>query len=136
MLFVYGTLRRGAPMHGLLEGRVQLVGPALAAGRLLDLGDYPGFVAAASRDDRVVGELYSLHADQGGALLASLDRYEGPRFQRERAVVEGPEGEVAAWLYRYCGPVLDRPVIPGGDFLRTAGAADRCFEDPRGKSVG
>ena len=34
-LFAYGTLRRGAPMHQLVEGRATWLGPATAAGRLV-----------------------------------------------------------------------------------------------------
>ena len=39
-LFAYGTLRRGAPMHGLLEGRTDWIGFASVAGSLVDLGAF------------------------------------------------------------------------------------------------
>src|SRR5207247_1781695 len=45
-LFAYGTLRRGASMYRLLEGRTTWIGSARAAGRLLDLGAFPGLVPA------------------------------------------------------------------------------------------
>ena len=51
MLFAYGTLRRGAPMHGLIDGRARWVGPASASGRLIDLGAFPGLVPADAPGD-------------------------------------------------------------------------------------
>src|SRR5258705_12669118 len=47
ILFAYGTLRRGAPMHGLLEGRTRWIGPASVAGRPPGLPAGPGLVAPA-----------------------------------------------------------------------------------------
>lgn len=124
-LFVYGTLRSGAPMHALLEGRARREGPARAPGRLVDLGDYPGLVAPGRAGDRVVGEIYVLAAAEQDAVLDSLDRYEGPRFRRERDLVEGPAGPVHAWLYRYRGDWTGRPVIRGGDYLGAGASARR-----------
>lgn len=59
-LFVYGTLRRGAPMHALIASDARLVGPATLAGRLYDLGAYPAFTDRESKRDVVRGELYEL----------------------------------------------------------------------------
>lgn len=116
-LFVYGTLRRGAAMHGLLEGRVRYVGPARVAGRLLDLGAFPALATPADPEDRVRGDLFAIAAATRDVLLDTLDRYEGDRFERERAVVEGPSGETEAWLYRWRGDPTGRRQIPGGDYL-------------------
>jgi gamma-glutamylcyclotransferase (GGCT)/AIG2-like uncharacterized protein YtfP len=118
LLFVYGTLRPGAAMHGLIEGRVGVLGAATAPGRLVDLGAFPGLVDAVSPDDRVRGELCRIPADDRDALLDVLDRYEGPRFERGIAEVTGPEGAVEAWLYRWLGDATGRCVVPGGDYLR------------------
>lgn len=116
-LFVYGTLRSGAPMHGLIEGRVRALGPAVAPGRLLDLGDFPALAPPAGADDRVRGELYRIEAGEAESLLDSLDRYEGRSFSRERVRVAGPDGPVAAWLYLWRGDPRGRRIVPGGDYL-------------------
>lgn len=114
-LFVYGTLRRGAPMHGLLQGRARWLGPAQVPGRLLDLGAFPALLPPSAAGERVHGELFALGAD-AAVLLDALDRYEGPRFRRERETVAGPGGAVEAWLYRYAGEASGR-LIAGGDYL-------------------
>ena len=116
-LFAYGTLRRGAPMHELLEGRVSWLGPASVAGRLVDLGAFPCLVPAESPADRVHGDLYAIVEEHGDALLDALDRYEGASFERVREVVAGPDGPVVASLYAYRGDALGCPVVPGGDYL-------------------
>ncbi|MGN6649486.1 gamma-glutamylcyclotransferase family protein [Trinickia sp.] len=77
-VFVYGTLRAGeindiglaAARHGISAPR--LVGHAAVAGRLYDLGDYPGLV----RDDAaglVRGDVYEIDE----ALVPVLDKIEG-----------------------------------------------------------
>ncbi len=116
-LFVYGTLRRGAAMHGLLEGRVTYLGPARVAGCLVDLGAFPALAGPAAPDDRVHGDLFAIDGATRGVLLETLDRYEGNRFEREAAVVEGPSGETEAWLYRWRGDPRGCRVIPSGDYL-------------------
>ena len=123
-LFVYGTLRQGAVMHGLIDGRVEWIGPARVAGRLLDLGGFPGLVAPEG-GEVVQGDLFALIAAERERLLDACDRYEGASFRRETAIVEGPEGEVEAWLYRYLGAVTGKPVIAGGDFRSEADRAAR-----------
>jgi len=117
VLFTYGTLRRGAPMHGLLEGRTTWLGRASAAGRLLDLGAFPGLVPAQRPGDVVHGDLFAIEEEQREALLDALDRYEGASFERVQQRVDGPEGPVRAWVYRYRGDTDGRPVLAGGDYL-------------------
>ena len=116
-LFAYGTLRRGAPMHGLLEGRATWIGPASAAGRLLDLGAFPGLVPAVAPGDRVKGDLFAIPEAEREALLDALDRYEGASFARVQQSVEGPNGPALAWLYVYRGATGEFPVLVGGDYL-------------------
>ena len=117
LLFAYGTLRRGAPMHGLLEGRTTWIGPASVAGRLVDLGAFPGLVAAETPGERVQGDLFEIAQAQSGELLDALDRYEGESFERVVQAVDGPHGPARAWLYVYRGDVRDRPIVAGGDYL-------------------
>jgi gamma-glutamylcyclotransferase (GGCT)/AIG2-like uncharacterized protein YtfP len=117
ILFAYGTLRRGAPMHGLLEGRTNWIGFASVAGSLVDLGAFPGLVPAQAPGDRVQGDLFAIAEAEGEALLDALDRYEGARFERVEQTVDGPDGPVRAWLYVYRGEVDGHPVVAGGDYL-------------------
>ena len=116
-LFVYGTLRRGAEMHGLLEGRVSYLGPARVAGRLMDLGAFPALAIPVNPNDHVRGDLFGIEAATREALLETLDRYEGNRFEREPAVVEGPTGATEAWLYRWLGDPQGFRTITSGDYL-------------------
>jgi len=116
-LFTYGTLRRGAPMHGLLEGRTTWIGPASVAGRLVDLGAFPGLIAAAAPGDRVHGDLFAIAEAQCEELLDTLDRYEGASFERVEHTVDGPDGPARAWLYLWRGEVEGHPVVAGGDYL-------------------
>jgi gamma-glutamylcyclotransferase (GGCT)/AIG2-like uncharacterized protein YtfP len=121
-LFVYGTLRRGrapAAVASRLAGRPRR-GPARVAGRLLDLGAYPGAVLEAGAG-RIEGELVDVEpADWGW-----LDRYEGhdpgapeeSLFVRVRTEAEWAGRRQACWIYVYNGPAAGRPVIPGGDWL-------------------
>jgi gamma-glutamylcyclotransferase (GGCT)/AIG2-like uncharacterized protein YtfP len=117
LLFAYGTLRRGAPMHRLLEGRATWLGPATAAGRLLDLGAFPGLVAAQGPADRVHGDLFAIPDAQRDEVLDALDRYEGASFERVQQSVDGPDGPAIAWLYVYRGAVGGGRVVVGGDYL-------------------
>ena len=117
LLFAYGTLRRGAPMHGLLEDRVTWIGRASAAGRLVDLGAFPGLVPALARGDRVQGDLFAVADAQRAELFDVLDRYEGASFERVELAVEGPEGSAIAWVYAYRGAFDGGSVIEGGDYL-------------------
>lgn len=116
-LFVYGTLRAGAgtPQAARLAREGVTRGRAHAAGRLLLVGSYPGLVAGTGR---VTGEVYRL--DAPAPVLQWLDRYEGPRFQREVQPVELAAGdELNAWVYRYAGPAAGLPAVPGNDFLQS-----------------
>ncbi|MGH7355897.1 MAG: gamma-glutamylcyclotransferase family protein [Candidatus Rokuibacteriota bacterium] len=114
LLFAYGTLMRGYPLHRVLAPRATLVGRGTVGGTLLDLGRYPGLTAGRGR---VRGELYRL---DDAELLGTLDREEGYHFRRSRGVVTLARGRrVRAWLYRYRGPLPPRAVaIPQGDYRR------------------
>jgi gamma-glutamylcyclotransferase (GGCT)/AIG2-like uncharacterized protein YtfP len=116
-LFAYGTLRRGAPMHGLLEGRTTWIGAASVEGRLVDLGAFPGLVAPLSPGDRVYGDLFGIAEAEREALLDALDRYEGASFARVQQRVDGPDGPAVAWLYVYRGDRDGAKVLASGDYL-------------------
>jgi gamma-glutamylcyclotransferase (GGCT)/AIG2-like uncharacterized protein YtfP len=124
-LFVYGSLRRDVPRsrHELLGADAEFLGHGRVRGRLLDLGAYPGLVAAVAREEWVRGEL---HAIPSRRALARLDAYEDydPRrperslFLRREANVALDSGEVvAAWVYVYAGAVTRGRRIVSGDYL-------------------
>ena len=113
LLFAYGTLMRGYPLHGVLARRTTLVGPARVKGRLVDLGAYPGLVNGAGI---VHGELYRFDDPE---LLCDLDREEGYNFHRRRTTVTHANGRRArAWVYRYRGSRRAAAPIPYGDYRR------------------
>lgn len=120
LLFVYGTLMRGLPLHHLLDGRCQFVGRGTVKGRLLDLGRYPG--AVPDEAGTVHGEIYRLFAP---SLLATLDQEEEYRpeaperslYLRRPAAVRLADGrEARAWIYWYQGPRDRARPIPSGDY--------------------
>ncbi len=124
-LFVYGTLRSDLrhPLHHLLRDGATRVGEGSCAGRLYDLGHYPGLVSPASADERVRGEVYRL--DVADRVLTALDVYEGcgpedPQPQEyRRAVVDvtlATGSTVAAWAYIYNGSVASADWMPSGEY--------------------
>ncbi|HXK23026.1 MAG TPA: gamma-glutamylcyclotransferase family protein [Myxococcota bacterium] len=115
-LFVYGTLRRGAAMHALLDPGAEWVGPARMRGRLYDLGAFPGF-ADGRVGEWVKGELYRLTGDPA-VLLDALDRYEGRAYRREvREAVRDGGDRVPAFVYCFAGSLRGRHRIESGDYL-------------------
>ena len=124
-LFAYGTLRRGAPMHELLADRATWLGPGSTAGRLVDLGAFPGLVPAQETGDLVYGDLFAISDAQREELLDALDRYEGASFERVEQAVLGPDGPALACVYAYRGAVDGCPVMAGGDYLAVVGKRGR-----------
>ena len=103
-LFVYGTLRKGFPLHRYLSGQARFIGAGTIRGILYDLGEYPGVVH--SENGEVQGELYEL--ETGAKLLSKLDRVEGFRpedpknslFIRSLTEVTLPDKKTTkAWAY-------------------------------------
>lgn len=126
-LFVYGTLmtaargRLGAVQRARLSLKGTSLGAATIAGRLINLGAYPGLLEPAGPDDVVHGELFRL--DRPDEVISWLDSYEGipeePTPQDEYVRVLVPARlvsgeEVAAWVYRYRGTSRDFPIIASG----------------------
>jgi gamma-glutamylaminecyclotransferase len=89
-IFVYGTLKRGQPLHYALQAQT-FVGEArtLQHFRLFSLGDYPGLVRAESLENGVSieGEIWEIDA----ACLAELDEIE--------AVEEGEYARISMPLH-------------------------------------
>ncbi|WP_428607532.1 gamma-glutamylcyclotransferase family protein [Sedimenticola sp.] len=126
LLFVYGTLLRGAghPMHQLLLEQSDFHSSGRLQARLYRVTDYPGAVLADHSDDWVQGEIYRLHHPL--RLLTQLDRYEGcspddpqpQEYRREVQPIRLADGAtLSAWVYLYQGDTTALPLIPSGDFL-------------------
>ena len=114
LLFAYGTLMRGYPLHAVLAAGATLLTTGSVRGRLLALRGYPGLIAGAGR---VRGEIYRLDDPE---LLPVLDREEGYNFVRRRGIATLAGGRRArVWLYRYRGPRERATPIPSGDFRAT-----------------
>jgi gamma-glutamylcyclotransferase (GGCT)/AIG2-like uncharacterized protein YtfP len=125
LLFVYGTLREffAIPMARRLRREAQSLGVARVAGRLYDLGAYPGMTPPHGPDEWVIGELYRLKTPS--RTLRALDRYEcGPvaslaraRFVRERVrALRAAGGAHSAWTYRFRGRARTQNRITSGDY--------------------
>jgi gamma-glutamylcyclotransferase (GGCT)/AIG2-like uncharacterized protein YtfP len=114
-LFVYGTLRRGSnnQFARLLIDQARFVGAARVRGRLYDFGPYPG---AKPSDEYLHGEVFRL--SQSSNLLAELDDYEGPEFERATlSALLNDGGTIDCWIYWYVGPAQGR-VIASGDWFQ------------------
>ena len=109
-LFVYGSLKRGFRHHDLLFGaRFRGEAETAAGYHLVLLGEYPAL--AQGGDGTVTGELYSVDDE----LLARLDRFEGPDYER-RGVRLSAEGIAHAYFARM--PAIDLLRVPGGTWDR------------------
>ncbi len=125
-LFVYGTLRHnsGHERAKWLGTIAKFKGAARLAGRLVDLGDYPGLLPPTNALQKVRGDLWELPAD--AAVLEALDRYEGCHVddpephQYRRILCTATDGEglrIPCWAYLFQWPAQHRRIIPDGDWL-------------------
>ena len=123
-IFVYGTLRRGFPLHKYLPtSSARFVGRGTILGRLYDLGDFPGALPSGSPTHEIEGELYELI--NGTKLLKELDKVEeffpeGPDeslFLRRITDVELESGKkVKAWVYYLAEKPANARLIQSGDY--------------------
>lgn len=117
VLFTYGSLRKGAHNHRRVADN-PFLGAGFVAGKLWDLGSFPGLVPGRGT---VFGEMYAL-SDQE---LESMDWFEGantnpPFYIRERRTVR-LEGKrtVSAWVYRYGEKMYpSQGDVVGGDWIK------------------
>jgi gamma-glutamylcyclotransferase (GGCT)/AIG2-like uncharacterized protein YtfP len=113
-LFVYGTLRRGSENKYArqLTEQGEFVGEARVDGRLYDFGRYPG---ARPANGSVAGEIFQIDEP----LLAALDEYEGPEFERAVVSVQIKNGRtIVCWIYWYVGSDAGRLIASGDWYLR------------------
>lgn len=113
LLFVYGTLMRGQPAHGLLRGARLLLGHATTPPgfTLYDLGPYPAAVLGQGHG-RVHGELYAIPP----TLLRRLDAYECCPREFQRITIPTLRGR--AWIYVYPAPPLRGHPLRYGSWRR------------------
>ena len=106
-LFVYGTLRRDPAheMFHLLARTARFVSEARVAGRLYDLGAYPGMTLSPN-GKYVKGEIYEVDPVHWQSVIQQLDEYEQCReadpepheYRRELVRAVLPSGQaVEAW---------------------------------------
>jgi len=126
-LFVYGTLRDDPAneMFLVLDRNAKVLGEATVAGRLYDLGAYPGLVLSSDGPDRVKGELYRLNDATAANTLLVLDDYEGMgptdplphEYRRALVTAYLTDGRsMTAWAYILDRPATSLPRIMSGDF--------------------
>lgn len=123
-VFVYGTLRRDDVRDiTRLQPAPLFVGMASVAGRLYDLGPYPGLLLGGA--ERVTGEVYAISS----ALERRLDEIEevwpqqtGEYSKREVAVqmesAPATAGPVCLVYEINASRLVGCPVITGGDWRR------------------
>jgi len=106
LLFVYGTLRKGFPLHKYLVRDIRFRSRGYIRGRLYDLGDFPGAGPSVAAGERIAGEVYELLKPE--TQFKKLDKLEEflptrPRdslFVRKKTVVHLKGGRrVLAWAY-------------------------------------
>ncbi|MGJ8644884.1 MAG: gamma-glutamylcyclotransferase family protein [Luteolibacter sp.] len=125
LVFVYGTLRRGASNHFRMDG-AEYVGAGSIAGRIYFIDSHPEFVYPAlvcGGDERVVGELFHVEKTRH---LADLDLFEGinalspepDEYRRIKVEVKMDSGEtMLAWVWEWAGELGDSRALEGGDWL-------------------
>ena len=123
-LFVYGTLKRRSrhPMARRLANSARHVGTAKIAGRLYNLGRFPGLKEPTSSDDRVQGDVYDLGED-AERILVEMDAYENAEsppptpYERLAAPVVLDDGRtLTVWVYWYRGYVEEKQFIALGSY--------------------
>ncbi len=115
LVFVYGTLRKGASNHDRYLSRARCLGPARTADSYALYLDGLPYVVGKESVCPIVGEVYGVDADG----LVRLDGLEGhPNFYyREKVPVELSGGTVVeAWIYFY--PTPRGRLVASGDFFQ------------------
>jgi gamma-glutamylaminecyclotransferase len=114
LLFIYGTLKRGAANHAVLADQT-FVGEAhtVPGYRLFVVADYPGLVKDPADRRGVTGELWSVTPPA----LARLDAFEGipeKLYRRDQIALAHPAEWASADTYFYLRNIRGRrPIIEG-----------------------
>jgi gamma-glutamylcyclotransferase (GGCT)/AIG2-like uncharacterized protein YtfP len=122
-LFIYGTLMPGLRLEAEMNG-AKLLANAQVAGRLVDVGRYPGFLQdQPPGDGRVFGEVYAVDEGHLARLDAVEDMVPGDRaasqyWREEVMVVSGLLQGQSVQTYVYNRPVDACTPIAHGDYRR------------------
>lgn len=124
---VYGLLRPGAGAYERfgLDRAFAPLGPCVIAGRLYDLGGYPGLAAGPGR---VRGEVFEIRDPSVMPALDAFEDYwpdapERSRYDRRRITLVEPARE--AWVYLWRLDTEGRAEVAGGDWLEWSRSAIR-----------
>lgn len=127
-VFVYGNLRKGQRMYGLLKD-CSFVGRALCHDHAMLAHSLPYVIP--HKGSFVVGEIYEVSEEK----LSHLDRAEGHPHLYKRTVIQAKTDDGvshAAWIYMGNGVARHRgKMIPSGDFEEVSSPFDLGFRhDP------
>ena len=117
-LFAYGTLQAGFEPEEIapVVAKLRPLGVGFVAGRLYDLGDFPGAVIDPVSARLVYGTVYELPEDS--EILRRLDAYEGPEYVRTEQLLTLAEGRVlTCWVYDYKGRPGEGCLIESGRWI-------------------
>jgi gamma-glutamylcyclotransferase (GGCT)/AIG2-like uncharacterized protein YtfP len=112
-------------MFHVLAKTARFISDARVAGRLYDLGAYPG-MSLSSPSGYVKGEIYEVQPHHWTRVIQKLDEYEGcsendpepHEYRRELVQAELPSGEsVDAWAYVLNRNAYGLREIESGDYL-------------------
>ena len=126
LLFIYGTLLPGLRLAHEMQ-QAECLGPGRVAGRLVDVGRYPGLLPGAGE---VHGEIYRLNE----SLLKRLDHVESmvptdraaSQYWREQVLVlSGPCVGQSVWTYVYNRSIQGLTPISSGDYRQYIRAVGR-----------
>ncbi|MGJ8673305.1 gamma-glutamylcyclotransferase family protein [Rubritalea sp.] len=111
LVFVYGTLRKGASNAQRMTS-ARFLFAAFLPGEMYRVDWYPGVVLGEG--SKVIGEVYEVSLE----LLKELDRYEGYEYECTRVSVEDSVGVTHDVLvYAYSQDTKNLQKIPSGDWL-------------------
>ena len=118
LVFVYGTLRRGASNHWRMAG-AEFVAEGTVEGKIYRIDWYPGMVLGGG--SHVMGEVFAVTPEQ----LAGLDEFEGvsaaetdgSEYRRVETVVATDGEAIEAWVWEWIGPVDGAKLVSSGDWL-------------------
>jgi len=114
-LFVYGTLKRGFPLHRWMS-RSEYIGKAETTQLMAMYSGGIPFVTDREQVSRIHGELFSVDADT----LRGTDRVEGHpvHYTRRLTKVRTHDGEEhEAWLYFYDHELVYPHLVPTGSYI-------------------
>lgn len=121
LVFVYGTLRRGASNAFRMEG-AEFLRPGGVRGRLYRIDWYPGIVLSEDCG-LIAGELWEVSSE----MLEELDGFEGSGYRRVEVYVDRYDCDhewiewntepKTAWVWEWKGAEDSKRLIPSGDWF-------------------